>query len=475
MEINTSKKSSPRVRFDEKLTSVTIPNRKQFGTILEAPEEFKAYIAPSLPQKRQKIEKSPPKQEVEEKIILTPKKKTPTPKKKRVVTPRKKTTKRGQETPIVIKIPTTNIGKQETPMFTKFPTTKQQVGTFNDPKAFQLLIDKSTEKEELITTMAIGDTIRLPRNELRGPFEMMILRKIGSGAYGEVYHVSPKDMVLDYFPKGTYALKRMIKIDKPKAFEYEQMIMNTLRNAYKNFESRCAPHVLCYFDISKSKDGRYYFLSELMDGDLTKYMGMINTDKKSMKLALEVFHQVLEGLQELQSVGLIHRDLKPDNILYEIPVGPSGRQRPSGITFKIGDYGLSCIPSIDALRCGKSITGTPKYIDPLIMDYIQSGAAQNMKEIWDETNDIYSLAVILYQILFGDYLTNDVYRSVRSGAKDALRNGYQGLYEQKVKNVQNEMMKYGAKSKEGKLLRFIERNIIPFEKKLTIEESKKYL
>jgi serine/threonine protein kinase len=348
---------------------------------------------------------------------------------------------------------------------------------------------KQIQHDEIISSFAIGDTIRLPKNALRDPVDFVILKKIGSGTYGEVYEVQPKDKskLPSYFPHHkqkniTYALKRMKSLEKTKAFEYEQMIMNAIASAYPNYQPPCAPHILCYFDISQDKEGRFYFLSEKMDGDVFHLLSDLKTNKQAMSLAKSVYKQTIAGLKELKELGLLHRDLKPENLLYHIPVGPSGRKRNSEIQIKLGDFGLSCIPKSEKLKCGFKVTGTPGYIDPIVLTEVwnpeldpnEKYKLHQMDELWDETNDIYSLAIILFEILFGQYLNEMDLEAITMKDADVVYYMYKDVHEKNKTKIEEEMKKYKdlgkEKSEEYRILEFILKNSEPFEKKQTIQE-----
>lgn len=344
------------------------------------------------------------------------------------------------------------------------------------------IVDWKPTQEPLPPMNSLSENFLLPKNKLRGPLELKVVKKIGAGTYGEVYVVEVKEKVNripKYFPKpNRYALKRMIDLERNRAFEYENEIMSIILNQYPY----CAPHVLCYFDISIDKEGRYYLLSELMDGDILDYDNeLIQNEsdkeklmKKKMKLALDVANQTLAGLKELQKIGLLHRDLKEENLLYKHPIGPTGRVRRSELQIKLGDFGLSCILNSKTLRCGDSPVGTAGYIDPRIILEARKRDKEDIvevDEIWDETNDIYSLAVIAYQILFGEYVSKVKIKSLKEKDDEIFVYDYEDIYQENNKWIENEISNYGKNSKEAKLLRFILRNTDPFGKKQTIDES----
>jgi hypothetical protein len=102
-----------------------------------------------------------------------------------------------------------------------------------------------------------------------------------------------------------------------------------------------------------------------------------------------------------------------------------------------------------------------------------------MDELWNETNDIYALAVILYEILFGQYLNEMELDTIPMKDADVVYYMYVDVHERNKKIIEAEMKKYKDSGKENsaeyKLLEFILRNTEPFDKKETIDEVQKYL
>lgn len=345
--------------------------------------------------------------------------------------------------------------------------------------------EKPIRTDENLMILGKLDTIKLPKTQLRGPLELVIMKSLGSGKYGDVYEVKPKGEIPDYFPKAqkaqeiTYALKIMKSLVRGKSsFEYEQMIMNAISAAYPNYRPPCAPHVLCYFDISKDKQGRFYLLSETMDGNLLEFTQDMKSKKEQISLALITLKQVLAGLKELQEIGLLHRDLKQENILYHLPIGKNGRKQKSKVEIKLADFGLSCIPKSENLPCGFKVTGTPGFIDPLILlkvfelkDETEKRQLDKLDDLWDETNDIYSLAIILYELIFGFYLNNQEYDAILFRDEDIIKIMYKEAEERNVKKVEDLMKMYKEGSSEYKLFSFILRNMKSFERKQTIDEA----
>lgn len=352
-----------------------------------------------------------------------------------------------------------------------------------------VIMDPSQKMGQLYV---MGEDVELPANDFRDEaVTFRVLNKLGQGGYGEVYQVFPISQDLpEYFPKLedgsiSYAMKVMIDPKGIRSFEFEHKLMDLIASNFQDQPGRCPNHVLCYFDISIGKDGKYYMLSEKMDGSISDYAENMKTTNSKVGLALKVFEQTLVGLTDLKKVGILHRDLKGDNLLYKIPT-PNGRPKPSEIVIKIGDFGLSCVPGTKGdLACGKGFAGSIEYIDPKILIILHSGGAKNIDEIWSDKNDMYSLAVILYKIIFGVYLQdNDWYNNITKGKElgqlevKPLREGYEAVYKRNVVNIQDLLKKYensnaGNNRKIANMLRFMIKNLNPFDfdKRTNLEDT----
>ena len=201
---------------------------------------------------------------------------------------------------------------------------------------------------------------------------------LGMGAFGKVYEV--------YFgeDKGnTYALKMIPKKDTfLKIIKNEQRIIDLLNTVYPN----CTNNILCYIDIA-SDDKYIYLLSEKLEHDLIDYIEMKNLDQKDFLEKVEIIHhwilQILTGLQSLHAVDIIHRDIKPDNILTD----------DKGKIVKIADFGLACLKT----EC-EGYVGSLPYAHPKVL------FDENKEMKWLKIFDVYAVAVMAYQLLFEDYL-----------------------------------------------------------------------
>ena len=186
-----------------------------------------------------------------------------------------------------------------------------------------------------------------------------IERAAGHGGFGEVY----------------YAVSDS---GRQVAIKAVQSNVNIELRGIKQCMNLKSPHLVSIFDVKYSDNGKPFVIMEYVAGpslaDLIKESpGGLGTQKAAFFL-----REIAKGLSFLHECGIVHRDLKPGNIFYE-----------NGCV-KIGDYGLSKAISANH-NSGQTITvGTVHYMAPEI------GAGR-----YDRSIDIYSLGVLLYEMLTG--------------------------------------------------------------------------
>ena len=137
------------------------------------------------------------------------------------------------------------------------------------------------------------------------------------------------------------------------------------------------------FDVGQTADGRHLMVLELAGGRrLADYV----TAPLERRLVVDVTRQLLAGLDHAHRMGLIHRDLKPDNILVETT-------RESNLRARIVDFGIAVLrdSAEDRLTQANTIVGTPHYMSP---------EHATGREI-DARTDLFALGVIVYEMLAG--------------------------------------------------------------------------
>jgi len=205
-----------------------------------------------------------------------------------------------------------------------------------------------------------------------------LLEQIGEGGMGLVYLAQQQEPV-----KRKVALKIVkLGMDTKQVvarFEAERQTLALLAH----------PNIAHVFDAGTTDTGRPYFVMEYVEGQsVTKYC---DEKKLSVEQRLELFQQVCEGVHHAHQKGIIHRDIKPSNILVSIH---GDRAVP-----KIIDFGIAKAITQPLLTEKTSFTehgqllGTPEYMSP--------EQAEMAYQDVDTRSDIYSLGVLLYELLAG--------------------------------------------------------------------------
>ncbi len=201
-----------------------------------------------------------------------------------------------------------------------------------------------------------------------------VLRKLGEGGMGQVYLVEHLRM----------RRKSAVKVMHPG--------MTTDADAISRFNREAAnacqidhPNVAAIYDFGESADGIVYLAMEFIEGESLARV-VASRGALSAVRAADVTRQVADGLDAAHRHGIIHRDLKPDNIL--VGTHHDGRDR-----VKVVDFGISKAPLAEGQTVTHTgqIVGTPDYMSP----------EQLAGETLDQRSDIYSLAIVTFNMLTG--------------------------------------------------------------------------
>lgn len=147
------------------------------------------------------------------------------------------------------------------------------------------------------------------------------------------------------------------------------------------------PHLVEFLGQGNLPDGRPYYLMELLEGyDLGDVLHITEGDLDPVR-AIKIGYQIVLALESAHRAGLVHRDLKPDNVI----VCPQGDDDEELV--KILDFGLAKAVdgSMDVTQIGE-VVGTPHYMSP---EQIRGGRELDLR------TDIYSFGVIFYEMLTG--------------------------------------------------------------------------
>jgi serine/threonine protein kinase len=222
-----------------------------------------------------------------------------------------------------------------------------------------------------------GAVLRLPGakpdsfegREIKGRYR--ILSRLGQGGMGSVYLAEQKWM----------RRKVALKILKQDLAQDDAHVARFRLEARLtgNLDHRNIPRV---YDFDQTEDGSLFIVMELVEGHtLTTLIGECGSLGPGRALRLGC--QVAEGLQAAHRKGVVHRDIKPDNIMVE-----------TGDVVKVMDFGVARLRESENTRLTQAgfMVGTPQYMAP---EQIEGG------EVTERT-DIYSLGIVLYEMLTGE-------------------------------------------------------------------------
>jgi tetratricopeptide (TPR) repeat protein len=204
-----------------------------------------------------------------------------------------------------------------------------------------------------------------------------ILERIGTGGMGEVYRAEQTEPI-----RRTVALK-IIKLGMDTKevitrFEAERQALALMDHT----------NIAKVYDAGSTPRGRPYFVMEHVRGvPITTYC---DTQKLSTRDRLQLFIRLCEGVQHAHQKAIIHRDLKPSNVLVTIQ---DGKPVPKIIDFGVAKATAQKLTEKTMYTSVGELIGTPEYMSP-------EQAEMTGADV-DTQTDVYSLGVILYELLAG--------------------------------------------------------------------------
>ena len=223
-----------------------------------------------------------------------------------------------------------------------------------------------------------------------------IVRPLGEGGMGTVYLAEQREPI-----------RRRVALKVVKLGMDTGQVLARFAKERQALAMMDHPNIARIFDAGATPKGRPYFVMEYIEGvPITQYC-----DAKRMTIGqrLEVFLSVCRAVQHAHQKGVIHRDLKPSNVLVTEQEG-----RPLA---KVIDFGIAkatdqwAIENTLITQFGEMV-GTPEYASP-------EQAAVMTGDV-DETSDVYSLGVLLYELLIGT-VPFDAARMRQAGLAEMLR------------------------------------------------------
>ncbi|WP_339063434.1 Stk1 family PASTA domain-containing Ser/Thr kinase [Tepidibacillus marianensis] len=195
-----------------------------------------------------------------------------------------------------------------------------------------------------------------------------LLEKIGGGGMAEVYHA------FDQLAKRDVAIKIL-----RQEFVHEDDFIKRFQREAESISSLSHDNVVTIFDVGE-EDDLYYIVMEYIEGHTLKQL-IQKEGKLTIERALDIARKIASALYHAHQNHIIHRDIKPQNIL----IGENGE-------VKVSDFGIARTMSSATITHTGSVLGSVHYLSP---EQAKGGYT-------DEKTDIYSLGIVLYEMVTGN-------------------------------------------------------------------------
>ncbi|KAI1142742.1 Pkinase-domain-containing protein [Hypoxylon sp. FL0543] len=228
------------------------------------------------------------------------------------------------------------------------------------------------EQDEIAVMDKARFIFRYPRSRNSSAFlqQYTLLDRLGKGHFAEVYLCVEKSTGQRYAVKIFTKNPGMDEKSKTDGLQQEIAVLMGVSH----------PNVLCLKDTFNEKNAVYLVLELAPEGELFNYIVMKQklTEAETRKLFIQLF----QGIKYLHDRGIVHRDVKPENILLV----------DKDLHVKLADFGLAKIIGEESFTT--TLCGTPSYVAPEIL-------AEGRHRKYTKAVDIWSLGVVLYICLCG--------------------------------------------------------------------------
>jgi serine/threonine protein kinase len=278
---------------------------------------------------------------------------------------------------------------------------KEYKGSIFSPSKFAKLAKRLSEKLEAeISNHQHPYTIDFPLD-----VEISYKDCLGDGSFGTVYKCTFLGMMAAAKVWKTNCMNK-------EAAEKESRLSSKLRH----------PNVAQFIGYGV-KENQPAIISELMSTDLRRYLD----EKKEnagegpplpLLVAMNILLQIAEAMNYLHENGVMHRDLKANNVLINVVEGPDGQLSSSSVQVKLTDFGESKLKLHDS-GYTTPMVGTTRWRAPEVFE------VEENREKYTKSADVYSFSMLCFEVLTGDVPFKDkplrtLLQSIRDGVRPQL-------------------------------------------------------
>ncbi|HEX8107829.1 MAG TPA: protein kinase, partial [Kofleriaceae bacterium] len=237
--------------------------------------------------------------------------------------------------------------------------------------------------QHLTSVSSVSELPRRPPSSGDRVGRYLVLSALGAGGMGVVFAAWDPQL----------GRKIALKLLRSSVASSSKDARTRLRREAQAIAQLSHPNVVSIYDVGTTDDGALYIAMEFVEGDtLTSWL---KSYPRTWRETVDVFRQAARGLLAAHSVGLLHRDFKPDNVL----VGGDGRVRVTDFglarSVLVPDEAAQAKPVVSALDVALTATGTvlgtPRYMPP----------EQLTGPDLDARSDQFSFCIALYEALYG--------------------------------------------------------------------------